>query len=161
MGNKLENVKRNVETAESIEQRGLEQGEKDGSEVREIKSILEGMDKDVDEDILAAIGETREAAKSEAADHMNSEVHSTLEEGYQHANEAIQEGTDQAGRSRQSAAEFSRSAGVSEFGRSTAEQASSNAENIGQQFEQSAESAQRSMEDTESRFNNIRDEILG
>ena len=32
MGNKLENVKRNVETAESIEQNGLEQGEKDGSE---------------------------------------------------------------------------------------------------------------------------------
>ena len=63
MGNKLENVKRNVETAESIEQNGLEQGEKDGSEVREIKSILEGMDKDVDEDILEAIGETREAEK--------------------------------------------------------------------------------------------------
>ena len=34
MGNKLENVKRNVETAESIEQNGLEQGEKDGQEDR-------------------------------------------------------------------------------------------------------------------------------
>ena len=161
MGNRLEKVNQNVETGNQIQERGLEQGRKDGSEISEIKGILNSMDMDVDEDILNAIRETREASKSEAAAHMDSEVHSTLEEGYQHSNEAVQEGTEQAEKSRQAAQEFSRVSGVSEFGRGTAEQASSNAENLGTQFEQAAETAQRNMEQSEQEFCRIRDEILG
>ena len=78
MGNRLEKVNQNVETGNQIQERGLEQGRKDGSEISEIKGILNSMDMDVDEDILNAIRETREASKSEAAAHMDSEGHSTL-----------------------------------------------------------------------------------
>ena len=45
------------------------------------------MDRDVDEDIVEVMDVTREAAKSEGIDHMNSEVHGKLEEGYDVANE--------------------------------------------------------------------------
>ena len=43
MGSRLEKVRQNVENASRIEQKGVEQGERDASEVREIKSIIEGM----------------------------------------------------------------------------------------------------------------------
>ena len=97
MGSRLEKVRQNVENASRIEQKGVEQGERDASEVREIKSIIEGMDRDVDDDIVEAMEATREAAKSEGADHMRTETHRTLESGYQVAQDAIQEGNDQAG----------------------------------------------------------------
>ena len=161
MGNRLEKVNRNVEKADQIQEQGLEEGRKDGREISEIKGILDSMDMDVDEDIVNTIRETREASKSEAAAHMDSEVHGTLEQGYQHANEAIQEGTEQSEKSRQAAQEFSRVSGVSEFGRGTAEQASSNAENLGAQFEQAADTAQSNMDQAEQEFSRLRDEILG
>ena len=82
MGSRLEKVRQNVENASRIEQKGVEQGERDASEVREIKSIIEGMDRDVDDDIVEAMEATREAAKSEGADHMRTETHRTLESGY-------------------------------------------------------------------------------
>lgn len=161
MGYRLEKVYQNVEQAEHIQETGLIEGRKDGNEIREIKGILDSMDMDVDEDILNAIRETREASKSEAAAHMDSEVHGTLEQGYMHANEAIQEGNEQAQKSRQAAQEFSRVSGVSEFGRGTAERSRSNAESLGSQFEQAAESARQRMEQSEQEFSRIRDEILG
>ena len=49
MGNRLEKVNQNVETGNQIQERGLEQGRKDGSEISEIKGILNSMDMDVDE----------------------------------------------------------------------------------------------------------------
>lgn len=161
MGSRVEKVGKNVEQASEMEQRGIEQGEQDAAEVGEIKSIIEGMDTDVDEDIISAMEATREAAKSEGADHMNTETHSTLEQGYDVANEAIDEGTDQSQRSRQSAADFSSLTGVSEFGSSTAEESAANAESIAEQFDEHVENAQQGIEDSEERFNELLEDILG
>ncbi|MCI8736644.1 MAG: hypothetical protein HFI11_06630 [Lachnospiraceae bacterium] len=161
MGSRLEKVRQNVENASRIEQKGVEQGERDASEVREIKSIIEGMDRDVDDDIVEAMEATREAAKSEGADHMRTETHRTLESGYQVAQDAIQEGNDQAGRSRRAAADFSSVRGVSEFGSGTAESSAAKAENIADQFEGHAEQAKQEMEDTEDRYRNLLEDIMG
>lgn len=161
MGSRVEKVGKNVEQASEMEQRGIEQGEQDAAEVGEIKSIIEGMDTDVDEDIVSAMEATREAAKSEGADHMNTETHGMLEQGYDVANEAINEGTDQSRRSRQSAADFSSIMGVSEFGSSTAEASAANAEAIAGQFDSHVENAQKGIEDSEDRFNELLEDILG
>lgn len=161
MGSRVEKVGKTVEQASQLEQRGIEQGEKDASEVSEIKSIIEGMDTDVDEDIVEAMDATREATKNEGADHMRTETHGMLEEGYDVANEAITEGTEQSGKSRQAMADFSSITGVSEFGRSTAESSSSNAENIATQFDEHVENAQQGMEESEDRYNELLDDILG
>lgn len=130
-------------------------------EVREIKSIIEGMDTDVDEDIVEAMDATREAAKSEGIEHMDSEVHGQLEEGYDVANEAINEGTEQGEKSRQAAADFSSLSDVSEFGSSTAESSAANAENIAEQFDEHVENAEQGIEDSEDRFSELEDDILG
>lgn len=161
MGSRLEKVRQNVEKASRIEQKGVEQGERDASEVREIKSIIEGMDRDVDDDIVEAMEATREAAKSEGADHMKAEAHRTLESGYEVANDAINEGTDQAGRSRKAAADFSSLRGVSEFGSKTAESSASRAENAAGEFEKNAEQAKQEMSDAEDRYNHLLEEIIG
>lgn len=161
MGSRVEKVGQNVERAAEVERQGIEQGEKDASEIREIKSILDGMDKDVDEDIVEAMDATREAAKGEGIDHMNSEVHGTLEEGYEVANEAINEGSEQAAKSRQAAADFSSISGVSEFGSGTAESSSAGAESIAEQFDGHVETAQQGIEDSEDRFKELEDDILG
>lgn len=160
MGSRLERVSQNVEQAGSIEQRGLEQAEQDASEVSEVKSILEGINQDVDDDILSAIEATREAAKSEGSDHMSSEVHSTLEEGYDLAGEAMNEGTEQAANSRDAAAEFSAAAGASEFGSSTAENSASQAEGLAAEFDNQVETARQGMEEAEDRYGELLSEIL-
>ena len=161
MGNILENVRKNVEKADELEQKGIEQGEKDAAEVKEIKSTIEGMDKSVDSDIIASMEDTKEAAKSEGAGHMESVVHSTLEEGYSAGNEAISEGTDQAGRSEQAAQTFETIAGSSEFGRSTAEASSQKAEEMASAFQESAETAKEGIDKSEDRYKNLMDEIRG
>lgn len=161
MGSKLENVKKNVEKASEMEARGLEQGEKDSSEVKEIKSIIDGMDKEVDDEIVAGMEATKEAAKGEGAQHMESVVHGMLDEGYQVGGEAISEGTDQAGRSRQASADFKSVSGTSEFGRSTAESNAQQAENMATQFENLSDTAQQGIESTEDRYKNLLDEIRG
>ncbi len=161
MGSRLENNKKKVEDAREIENRGLEAGEKDAEEIREIKSILDGAETDVDEDIIEAIAATREAAKSEGASHMQSEVHSILDEGYATANEAISEGADQAAKSQQSAEMFRSVSGTSEFGRNSAESSASSAENLATQFENQVEEAQKGMEEAEKRHQSLLDEILG
>lgn len=161
MGSRVEKLRQNVEKAEKMEYRGLEQAEKDASEVREIISIIEGMNTDVDEDIIEAMEATREAAKSEGVEHMDSEVHGQLEEGYDVANEVINEGTEQGEKSRQAAADFSSLREVSEFGSSTAESSAANAENLAEQFDEYAENAEQGIEDSEDRFAEIKNNLLG
>ncbi len=161
MGAKLENVKKKVEQASRMEKDGLDDGEKDAQEIKEIKSILEGMDKDVDDDIVESMDMTREAAKGEGIEDMEKEVHSKLEAGYEVADDAIDEGTDQAARSRQAAKDFASVAGVSEFGRQTAEESEKSAEKMGGQFEKNANEAKTEMEKTEERFKQLEEEILG
>ena len=160
MGSKVERVAQNVEKAKEIEAQGIEQAEKDASEISEVKGILEGMDKNVDEDILSAIEATREAAKSEGANHMQSDVHNTLEQGYNSANDAIQEGTEQSAKSREAASEFQSVSGASEFGRSTAESSASTAENVADQLDGHVETAQQDMNNAENNFQKLLDEII-
>ena len=161
MGSRVENAGKMVEQASQLEQRGLEQGEQDASEVSEIKAIIEGMDPDVDEDIVEAMEATREAAKSEGAQHMEKEAHGLLEEGYEAASEAIGESIEQGEKSRQAAEEFSSVASVSEFGSSTAESSSANAESIAEQFEEYAQDAENEMAESEERYSTLLDEIMG
>lgn len=161
MGSRVENVGKMVEQASQLEQSGIEQGEQDASEVGEIKAILEGMDTDVDEDIVEAMEATREAAQNEGAQHMQKETHGILEEGYEAAEEAIAEGMEQSEKSNQAAEEFSSVAGVSEFGSGAAETSSANAESIAEQFDEYAEDAQSEMAESEERYTNLLDEILG
>ena len=92
---------------------------------------------------------------------MDSEVHGQLEEGYDVANEAINEGTEQGEKSRQAAADFSSLSDVSEFGSSTAESSAANAENIAEQFDEHVENAEQGIEDSEDRFSELEDDILG
>ena len=161
MGSRVEKVGQNVEKAAELEQRGIEQGEQDAAEVGEIKSIIEGMDTDVDEDIVSAMELTREAAKNEGADHMNTETHGMLEQGYDVANEAISEGLEQSEKSQEAAAEFSSILDVSEFGSSAAEESAATAESLAEQFETHAENGQRGIEESEDRFNELLEDILG
>ena len=161
MGSRLEKVRNKAEKAYEVEQHGLEQGEQDTDEIREIKSIIEGMDKDVDEDIVKAMDATREAAKSEGIEHMETKVHKELETGYGIANEAIREGTDQMEKSRRAAADFASIKDVSEFGGSTAERSSSNAEKVVEQYESHIENAGQGIEDSEDRFKELEENILG
>lgn len=160
MGSRLENVRKNVEQAERLEWRGLERAEQDAAEIREIKSVIGGMERDVDEDILQSIEATREAAKNEASDHMRGEVHNTLEEGYRAADEAINEGTQQKQKGRRAASDFSSISSRSEYGRSTAESASQKAENLSRQFEQQERQARNDMEAAEKEFNRRMAEIM-
>lgn len=155
MGSIFEKVKKNVEQAEQLEWRGLERAEQDAAEIREIKSIIGGMERDVDEDILQSIEAIKEAAKNEASDHMRGEVHNTLEEGYRVADEAIKEGAQQREKSRRAASNFSSISSRSEYGRSTAESASQKAEDFSRQFEQQEKEARNNMETTEKEFNRM------
>lgn len=161
MGSRLESNREQVEKASEIENKGLENAEKDAQEISEFAQVIEGMDKDVDEDILEAMEETENAARSEGAEHMESEVHGEIEDGYEIANDAISEANEQTAKSNEIASEFSSLSDITEFGSSTAEVSAENAENIGEQFNENAETAQEQMDDTEDRYQNFLEDIVG
>lgn len=160
MGAKLENNKRNIERANEIQNEGIKKGQDDVRQVSEVKSILEGMPDLLDEDILGAIENTRDSAKSEGASHMQSEVHSFIETGYAQANEAIGEAVELAQNSRQASDLFRSISGVSEFGRGAADSSAGASDSIANEFESGAEMAKNVMEETEREFQSELNDIL-
>lgn len=161
MGSKLESNKSKVEGAQETQEKGLERASEDAEEVSEMKKILDSAPTEVDPDILEAYERTRDAVKSEASEDMESSAHSVLERGYEAANEAIQEATEQAGNSMEASNIFSELTGVGEFGRTAAESSAQSAEEIAGEFEANAEQASQTMEQSEDKYQQFLADILG
>ncbi|MDO5132067.1 MAG: hypothetical protein Q4D81_03670 [Eubacteriales bacterium] len=151
MGSKLEAVKEQVEQAKENHYEALEMGQRDVEDISNIKSILEGIPSDVDDDILEAASDVHDTSISEATSDMESSVKQSLDAGSDIADEASGEAQEQQELSEDSARSFEQISGSSEFGGS-AEGAADRAHESAESFGETSDEAMESIEEAEEEF---------
>ena len=81
MGSKLESVRERVREANETHREAMEMGQRDMEDISNVKSILDSMPSDVDDDIVEAIHDVHDSSISEATSDMESSVRGTLDSG--------------------------------------------------------------------------------
>lgn len=159
MGSKLEKAGRDVEQVQELHQKSLEMGQEDAEEMKEIRSILSEIPRDIDSDLLEKIDEVADSSTQEGTDHMASEVHGVLEEGSELAGEVTEESNEQAELS-DSAAESFEQVSDTRFGGKGAE-GSEQARETAESFRDVSEQARQSVEQTEQEYEQLLSEVQG
>jgi len=158
MGSKLESVRERVQEAREGHREAGELGRKDAEDIANVKSILDGMPSDVDDDIVDAIHDVHDSSIGEATADMEGNVRQTLDSASDIASDASEEAQEQQGLSEQAASQFEQIAGSSEFGAS-AEGAADQAHQSADSFGEASEEALDSIEDAQAEFNDLLAEI--
>lgn len=159
MGSRLESVNERVGEAKEVHTEAGELGERDAEDIANVKSILDGMPADVDDDIVDSIQEVHDSSISEASADMESTVRQTLDSGSDIASDASDEALEQQGLSEQAASQFEQISGSSEFG-SSAEGAADQAHQSADSFGEASEEAMETIEEAEARYSEQLAEIL-
>ncbi len=158
MGSKLEGVQGKVQEAKEGHAEAGELGRENADDIANVKSILDGMPSDVDDDITEAIQDVHDSSISEATADMEGNVRQTLDSASDIASDASEEAQEQQGLSEQAASQFEQIAGSSEFG-SSAEGAADQAHQSADSFGEASEEAMESIEEAEAEFNDLLAEI--
>lgn len=159
MGNKLEKVKTDLEQAKDTHSRSLEMAQEDAAEMKEIRSMISEIPRDIDSDLLDQIEHVSEQSTNEGVQHMESDVHSVLEEGTRIAEGVSDESLEQQQLSDEAADSFSNISDT-RFGGSGAEGAD-RAREASEAFGETAEEAADSAEQAESSYEDLLLEVEG
>lgn len=159
MGNKLENVRRNLEQAQDQHAKSLEMAREDAEEMKEIRSIISEIPKDIDSDLLEQIDAVSDSSTQEGTDHMEGEVRNALDEGSDTAAEVQEEGDEQSELSEQAADSFE-SISDTRFGGRGAEGAD-RAHETAESFREASAEAQESIQQTENEYEQLLSEVQG
>ena len=159
MGNKLETVKGNLEQAKDTHSRSLEMAQEDAQEMKDIRSMISEIPRDIDSDLLDEIDAVSEASTNEGVQHMESDVHSVLEEGTRIAEGVANESREQQQLSDEAADSFSNISDT-RFGKRGAEGAD-RAREMSESFGETAEQADDSVAQSENRYENFLREVQG
>lgn len=159
MGNKLESVRNNLEQAKDRHADSLEMAREDAEEMKEIRSIISEIPRDIDSDLLEQIETVSDASTQEGTDHMESEVHGVLDEGTDIASDVQEEGDEQSELSEQAAGSFE-SVSDTRFGGSGAEGAE-RAHETADNFREASADAKESVEQAQRQYEELLSEVQG
>lgn len=159
MGNKLENVRRNLESAKEMHAESLEKAREDADEMRDIRSMISEIPDDIDSDLIAQVEHVSEAATNEGKNHMETEVRGILEKGSEAADAAMDEGDTQAELSEQAAGTLEHISDT-RFGAQAAD-AASRAHDTAEQFGEASREAGESVRDAENAYEALLREVEG
>lgn len=159
MGNKLESVRQNLEQAKETQNRSLEMAQEDVGEMKEIRSLLSEIPRDIDSDLLAEVDSVSEASTDEGVNHMETDVHGVVDEGAETASEVSEISQEQEGLSRETEDSF-HSVSDTRFGSRGLEGAERAAETA-DAFSETNEAAQESVEETEENYERMLQEVQG
>lgn len=159
MGSKLESVKERVNEAKEGHQEAIELGQRDAEDIANVKSILEGIPTDVDDDIVEAVSDVHDTSISEASSDMEGNVKQSLDSASDIASDASEEAQEQQGLSEQAASSFEQVSGSSEFG-SSADGAADLAHQSAEEFSEASDEAMESVDLAEQEYAQQMAEIL-
>lgn len=151
MGSRLESIRDKVEQAKEGHFEAKELGERNVEDITNVKGILDGLPRDVDEDLVSAISDIHDSAINEATSDMEDEVRSALDFAGDIASDADEEAQDQKEKSEEARGAFDEIFTGSEFG-SSAREGIDTAGDLIEGFEESSEEARESIEDAEEEF---------
>ena len=143
----------------SVEKEAIELGRRDAEDIANVKSILEGIPTDVDDDIVDAVSEVHDTSISEATSDMESNVKQSMDNASNVAFDASEEAQEQQGLSEQAATNFEQVSGSSEFG-SSADRAADLSHQSAESFAEASDEAMESVDLAEQEYAQQMSEIL-
>lgn len=117
MGKKLDAIKQKSAEGKETFRTGQELGKKAVSDTKQMKSLIDSLPTDVDDEIVDAAKAVSEGTKSDAENYMQSEVSSKVEAGKKSIDASSKAASDQVKNNEQVKATFERMDGVGSFGK--------------------------------------------
>ncbi len=117
MGKKLDAIKQKSAEGKETFRAGQELGKKAVSDTKQMKSLIDSLPSDVDDEIVAAAKAVSDGTKADAENYMNSEVSQKVEAGKKTMEASSKDATDQIKNNEQVKATFERMDGIGSFGR--------------------------------------------
>lgn len=117
MGKKLDAIKQKSAEGKETFRAGQELGKKAVSDTKQMKSLIDSLPTDVDDEIVDAAKAVSEGTKSDAENYMQSEVSSKVEAGKKSIDASSKAASDQVKNNEQVKATFERMDGVGSFGK--------------------------------------------
>lgn len=153
MGKKLDSVKQKSSEGKETFRASQELGKQAVKDTKQMRSLIDSLPTDVDDEILDAAKAVSEGTKSDAESYMHSEVSSKVKEGKKSMEQSSKEASDQIKNNEQVMKVFERMDGVGSFGKGARDTGRGSIERSTQEFgnmvsenERSADEAQREYE---------------
>lgn len=152
MGKKLDSVKQKSNEGKETFRAGQELGKKAVSDTKQMKSLIDSLPTDVDDEILDAARVVSEGTKADAEGYMKSEVNSKVEQGRKAMEESSKEASDQIRNNEQVMKTFEQMDGVGSFGRGARDTGRGNVERSTQEFNNMVSENDRSANEAKQEF---------
>lgn len=152
MGKKLDSVKQKSNEGKETFRAGQELGKKAVSDTKQMKSLIDSLPTDVDDEILDAAKAVSEGTKADAEGYMKSEVNSKVEQGSKAMEASSKEASDQIRNNEQVMKTFEQMDGVGSFGRGARDTGRGNVERSTQEFNNMVSENDRSANEAKQEF---------
>ena len=121
MGKKLEAVKKTAEKGNEVFKAGKELGKKAVSDTKQMKSLIDSLPTDVDDEIINAAKAVETGTKADAEKYMQSEVSNKVKEGKKSMESANKAASDQVSNNEKVKQTFEKMDRVGSFGKGARE----------------------------------------
>ena len=152
MGKKLDSVKQKSSEGKETFRAGQELGKKAVSDTKQMKSLIDSLPTDVDDEILEAAKAVTEGTKSDAEGYMRSEVNNKVQEGKRAIEQSSKEASDQIRNNEQVMRTFEQMDGVGSFGKGARDTGRGNVERSTQEFNNMVSENDRSANEAQQEF---------
>lgn len=159
MGSKLTSIRERSNEAKEGVENGLEKAKEDADEMAEVRSALERVPENADDDIVKLKDTVEQGSVSEAVQSMESNARAELDSARSTGGDAINEATDTAQANREAAEAYS-GVGDTRFGGGAAD-AQSQAETGADELEGIAEETEADLERGDDEYSNFLSQIQG
>jgi hypothetical protein len=134
MGKKLDSVKQKSDKGKETFIAGQELGKKAVSDTKQMKSLIDSLPTDVDDEIAVAARTVSEGTRADAVGYMKSEVNAKVEQGSKAMEASSKEASDQIRNNEQVIKTFEQMDGVGSFGRAARDTGKGKVERSTQEF---------------------------
>lgn len=152
MGNKLDKIKKIGDDAEKINEEALEKADEAVIQIKDVKTIADGISSEGDDEIGEGVKIVIEAAVNEGEGYLNSEIKGELDEGEQLSDNAITEAEEQRRISESAENSFNEIAERSEYGRIAAKLEAGEAGKLKEDFSEEIDKEKQKIEEAKKKF---------
>lgn len=152
MGRKLDAVKNKAREGSESFRKGAEQGRKAVSDVKQMKSLIDSLPTDVDDEITNAAKAVEQGTKGDAEHYMQSEVNSVIESGRKSMEASNKDADAQIKSNEKVRQTFDQMDGIGQFGRSARAEGKSRVESSTREFNKAMQENQENTRKADEEF---------
>ena len=152
MGKKLDSVKQKSSEGKETFRASQELGKNAVRDTKKMKSLIDSLPTDVDDEILNAAKAVSEGTKSDAESYMNSEISGKVEEGKKSMEQSSKEAMDQIKNNKEVMKTFERMDGIGSFGKGARDTGRGIIEQSTQEFGKMVSENERSADEAQKEY---------